>query len=772
VSSTRAGAKPLPLRTINRLEEGDTLSYQPVLRPREERKGEVDMVLVPAEGVTASEHLLVLDAKPAGEPQQWTVPWRVGIVAFVYGPQGLSVRKVRGFLSHDTDAVGELADYAEKTSKTEALLAELATPNASAENFQAALQGFSSQYGLNVQLGRNTTTDQQTLQLFQALNPAVANYDPLAPQPAASTQQTAILATSVAELFFGSPVGLAAGGTALLLNLRSLAFPNSQFRSSYSQPMPNDALGLCGKTGSVPARTRVAYLWATRVPNAGPPALHIGKENSLPAGIKSPLPVTVSDAAWKVLDRARDWTLRPAKGKPLTVKVQKLGDTKKLDLDLSDVKPGQYTLEANWDWDHFEATGSVDVRALSNFESAKLLPASQDRLIVNTGKVPITIDAGDQGDFEFVTKVQIERLHDEFASPSSVPFVLPLGLRQGVQKRMDVQIDTSGLDPGEFKLVLSQADDKPHDVACNLLPPPPIVEGLPLVVNQGITQADLVLKGRRLDLLERLEIPKGSLQLDPPVPGQTERGMILRMPDDLKAGTSYALLAYVTGRSQPLTFADALRIVGPRPVINRITVGRPPDQIVPLGEDELPEGMFVSALLAVEHLQPDDAVKLNCGESRGKSVAVRVGESSPALRAQQLAPDQIFITFDTAGWPNGCVLTAAISNGSADESEPYTLGRIVLLPKIETSDFLPANDGSDFLDLTLTGEDLETIAKAGWTADQSEPVNSLPLPIGNGQKQQLQMRLPPPPGADAQLLLWLRNEDKPRPTTIHPNVSH
>jgi len=47
VSSPRGAGEPLPLRTINRLEEGDTLLYRPVLRPGEQRKGEVTMVLVP-----------------------------------------------------------------------------------------------------------------------------------------------------------------------------------------------------------------------------------------------------------------------------------------------------------------------------------------------------------------------------------------------------------------------------------------------------------------------------------------------------------------------------------------------------------------------------------------------------------------------------------------------------------------------------------------------------------------------------------------------------
>jgi hypothetical protein len=772
VVSGNTGDRPLPLRTINRLEEGETLTYKPVLRPKEVRKGEVDVVLVPAKGVTTSDKLLVLDEEAAERPEEWKVPWRVGIVAFVYGPQGLSVRKVRGFLSNDVDVVGELADYAEKTSKTEALLAALATPDVSSERLNAALQGFSSQYGLNVQLARNATTDAQAYTAFQALNPAVANYDPLAPQPSASAKQAAMLATSVGELFFGTPVGLAAGGTALLLDLRSLAFPNSEFRSSFSQAMPDDALGLCGKTGSVPPHTRVAYLWAMRVPNAGAPAIHIDKDNSLPAGEKSPLPITVSDASWKILDRARDWTLQPEKGKPVAVKVQTLGDTKKLQVDLSKVTPGKYTLHGNWDWDHFDAAGFIEVRSLSDFATARIVPASQDRLVTNSGKVTVTLDAGDKGDFEFVTKVQIERLHDEFASPSTVPFILPQGLRAGVQQKMDAQIDTSGLDPGPFKLIVSQVDGKPHDITWNLLPSPPSLENLPIVVNQGVTETDVVLKGHRLDLIQRLEAPKGSLQLDSPVAGQTERGAILRVPDDARAGSSYALLAYVEGHSEPLQFADALKIVGPRPAIIGVQVGSPPQQVVSFGQNELPAGGFDSAMIEVKNLDPDGEVRLACSQNWTKSVAAHLGGSSGGLRTQPLAPGQVFVSFDTAGWPNGCVLTATIANGDAGASAPYVIGRIVLLPEVDTFDFQPAGDGSDSLRVILTGENLETIQKAGWTADQSEPVEGLPLPIGDGRKEQLQMRVPAPPDAEAQLLLWLRTDDQPRRTTIRPIASN
>jgi len=68
------GKGALPIRTINRLEAGDTILYRPLLHGGETRRGEVTMVLVPASKTPHGEKLLVLESKPAAQPQQWKVP--------------------------------------------------------------------------------------------------------------------------------------------------------------------------------------------------------------------------------------------------------------------------------------------------------------------------------------------------------------------------------------------------------------------------------------------------------------------------------------------------------------------------------------------------------------------------------------------------------------------------------------------------------------------------------------------------------------------------
>lgn len=759
----------MPLRTINRLDEGETILYHPILRSGEARKGDISIVLVPATGVAARQKLLIFDPKPADKPQQWKVPWRVSVVAYVYGPSGLNIRKVKNFLAKDDELVAELADYAQKTEQTEALIAALSSPKSTDEVVESTLQGFSSQYGLNSRLDRTVPVDQQALALLRTLNPTVASYDPISPDSSEQFRQTAGMAASVASLFFGNPVGLAAGGAAMVMDLRALAFPDSQFRSSFSEPLANDGLGLCGKQGAAPPHTRIVYLWASRVPNARPPQISIGKANSLPRGVKSPLPVDATDSEWKVLGRARNWILRPASGKPIPIKVQNLAADKALELEISStVPPGTYSLEANWDWDRFLARGDIEVQALSGFESARLTPSSQDLLIANTGKVPVTLQGGD---FEFVTKVEIEKVNDEFASPAGAPFVLPKGLRLGLQSKMDVQIDTGNFEPGKYKLLITQVDGKKHPVLIKILPVPPRIDNLPVTVNQGATDVTFGLKGQRLDLLSRIEIAGATAILDPPSADHSQRTMKVHLTRSVAPGTEIAAKAFVEDRSQPLIFTKAIRIVGPRPAITKLTVAQLSGLDVQLEDGELPGGALLSAMMQARELRRDSVVKLSCAGRESDAVAtLHLGEHSGTLNLQQVAPGEAFLSFDSSTLFNGCMLQATITNGPEGESEPYKLGKVVRLPKID--DFELAEDGTSGGEsrVNLTGERLETIEKTGWAVDQAQPVDELPLPSGTGSQQVLSFAMQPPRDPDATFYIWLRGESKPRATKIHPKI--
>lgn len=760
----------LPFQKINHLSEGDTLLYAPILRGHEKRPGEVAIVMVPAKHPAGKQSLLVTDPKPADKPQEWKIPETISLAAFVYGPQGLSKKKVAGFLSQDDLLIAQLADYAEKTAQTEALIETLENSGSSSASVNAALTGFASQYGVSVQLDKTAPPGVQAQTLFATMNPQLATYNPLASSTAQRVGQTASLATAAATLFFGSPIGLAAGGTAMLLDLRAIAFPGTQFRSSFAQPLPETGVNLCGQRTPVPGHTRVAYIWAARIPNTPTPEIQIGKADFIPLNQKTPVPVDVPDQEWKYLQRARQWTLTPTgEHKPgIPVKILKLGNQKALEIDLEKVPiaSGSYHLNGFWDWSPFKANGEVNVRPLSDFKTARLEPVSQDKLVTKAGKVATTLEGSD---YEFVTKVEFKKVGDEFATAEPVRFILPKGLREGPQTTMDVQIDAANLDPGKYALLISQEEGRDHDVPFQVLPQNPDFQNLPILVNQGVAEQHYELKGERLNLLSKLDTPDAILTLGPGSPAGTERNVTLQLKADPQPGTTLPVQAYLADRSEPLNLPDALQITGPLPVIASSKLSVPTGGQISLLKDEFPAGYTLSAMLDVKNMVPASTLRLGCADDVGPHASLHVGEETATSGLNQLSQDQLFLSFDTAPLPAGCSLQAVIDNGRNGKSQAYTLAHIVRLPRIDSFDPVPASAGvqNGPQAYTLTGRNLELIQALGWDAANPVMIADLPMPIpGQGQMQELQPVLPVPPAPRAMLLVWLRGEKTPRATTV------
>ncbi len=769
VRSPQAGDQPLRFETINHLSEGDTLLYAPILRGKEKRPGEIALVLVPAKREKNEDPVLVTDPKPADKPQQWKMTRTISLAAFIYGPAGLSKKKVRSFLSQDELLIAQLADYADKTAQAEALVAALSNSESSSASVNAALNGFGSQYGFAVQIDKNAPVAAQAETLFATMNPQLATYNPLASSTAQRAGQTASLATSAAALFFGNPVGLAAGGTAMLLDLRAIAFPDTQFRSSFAQPLPKNGVNLCGQPGATPPHTRVAYIWATRIPNAPTPVIHIGGADFIPTTQKTPLPVNVPEPEWKYLQRAREWALVDDKQKKTPVTVLKLGNQNALEIDLTKAKlqPGDYHLTGYWDWTPFEATGDVHVLPLSDFKQAKLEPASQDQLLAKAGKLPVTLEGSD---FEFTTKVDLKQLNDEFATAEPVRFLLPKGLREGPQHHMDVQIDTHDLDPGEYALLISQQDGKNHPVPFRILPNPPKIDNLPILANQGAATQHYVLKGERLALLARLEAPGAILDLSPSA-NDGERSLTVQLRSSPQPGAMLPVKAYLENRSQPLTLPNALQITGPLPVIASSKLSLPTGMAIAVSPDEFPAGYMLTAMLDVKNIERRSVLRLGCSDDMEQTTALRIGEQTAKWNLQQLSQDQLFLAFDTTSLPAGCSLQAVIDNGRDGTSQPFTLAHIIRLPQVDgftlSADPNPNQNGTRAY--LLTGQNLEMIEKVGWDESTGVEIAGLPTPLpGPGQKQSLQVNLPDPPNANALgvLYVWLRGDKQGRVTTI------
>lgn len=756
----------LPFRTINHLSEGDTILYTPILRAHERRPGEVSLVLVPARRDRDSDPLIVTDPKPARNPQEWKVRRTISLAALVYGPSGLSKKKVKRFLAQDDLLIAQLADYAARTEQTEALLQALENANSSSASVNAALSGFASQYGLAVTLDKSAPPAAQAETLFATMNPQLASYNPLAPSPASRVGQTASLATAAAGLFFGNPIGLAAGGTAMLLDLRAIAFPDTQFRSSFAQVLPRrHGLNLCGQTGAVAPHTRIAYIWATRIPNTPRPSIQIGATNFIPEGGKTPIPVQVPPLEWKYLERARSWTLD--NGVTQTpVRVLKLGNQKALEIDLpkGKVPPGDYRLRGYWDWTPFEATGTIHVRPLGNMAEARLQPASQDRLLADSGKVAVTLTGAD---FEFTTDAELKEAGNEFAVAQPVRFLLPDGLRAGPQHHIDVQIDTAKLSPGTYNLLLSQGDHAPQAIPLKILAPPPSIDNLPILANQGAAAQHYVLQGKNLDRLDRMEAPDAVLVLGQTSSDHTQRNMTVQLKPGIKPGKVFPVTLYLRDRIEPVVLHNALQIVGPLPRIVSARLSLPKGLDISLNPGEAPAGSFLTAVLDVKNIEPRSLIRLACASEIGPHPKLHIGEQTSSYNLQQLSQDQLFLSLNTSGFPAGCSLQALIDNDGLGRSQPFTLAHLIRLPRIESFAAGATADANGMRPYTLTGYDLEMIGEAGWEADSGTNVADLPAPIpGEGQKQTLQIELPNPPGAKAPLFIWLRGETAGRATTI------
>jgi hypothetical protein len=764
----QAGDQRLPFRTINRLSEGDTLLYAPVLRGKEKRPGEIALVLVPQKREPGQEDIIVTDPKPADKPYQWKMTRTISIAALVYGPAGLNRKNVAKLLSQDEVLVAQLADYADKTAEAQQLVATLSNSESSTASVNAALNGFASQYGFAVQIDRNAPVAAQAGTVFASMNPQLAAYNPLASSTAQRVGQTASLATMAGALFFGSPVGLAAGGTAMLLDLRSIAFPDTQFRASFAQPLTGSVSGLnlCGQQGPLPPHTRVAYLWASRVPNIPAPSILIGEPSFIPTTQKTPVSVDVSEPGWKYLDRVRQWALVNDQQKTTPVPVVKLGNQKMLELDLTNLNlpPGDYGLTGLWDWTTMKATGAVHVLPVSDFNQAHLDPASQDRLLAASGNTSVRVTGSD---FEFTTKVELQKLNDEFATPEPVRFLLPKGLRQGPQDHLDVQIATQSLVPGAYELLITQQDGKRHPVEFKVLPNPPKIDNLPIIVNQGVATQHFVLKGERLGQITRLEASGAILNLSPPAPNQAERSLTAELKSSPQPGTRLTVKAYLQDRSEPLTLPNALEITGPLPVIPSAKLSLPTGLAIGIRSDEFPAGYTLNALLDVKNMERTSVLRLGCADGVGEQASLHVGGQTAHWSLQQLSPDQLFLAFDSSALPAGCSLQAVIDNPREGSSQPFTLAHILRIPKIDSFAVSQDQPHNGLRQYRLTGENLEMIQKLGWTESDPVDVSSLPMPLpGPGLKQSVELNLPDPPKPDATLWVWLRGDQQGRAATI------
>lgn len=775
------GGGPLPINSVNEVLHGQKLKYEPPSSDSKNApKGKITIILVPA-SKGKSGKIEVLKPQPANTAEEWRVPFRASIVGVVYGPHGLDVKKFNSLVEHNQNLIPQLADYAEKAATVEALVQTLSkyeqSPPAS-RDLDAVLKGFSSQYGVTLPSIQSTApADQQAAQLLHAVVPALSSYDPLAEKGSSGAlQQSAGVAAWVAALFWGStPVGLAAGGASLLQNMRTLMFPDTDFRAAFAQPTTSNNLELCTTQKQAAKRTRTAYLWVRRVPDAGPPAASLPATAHVPLNWKSEIKVTCSTRVQlRNLVRARDWRLVSDDHNtsvPVKIDVGSSADTLTLDLKKATLTPGKYKLAALWDWTPFDVAGTVEVHKFADLSTAKVMPESEDNLVQGNGTVAVKLTGPD---FEFVHKLALVRAGSQNATAKDLSFKLEKGKEGGEQHSLQTEVDTTSLDEGRYLLMLTQLNGSIQDVPLTIHPPNPKLSNLPLRANMGEKEQTLTLQGSGLDRIARITSDGAEWKLGPASKGNSElkeRKVTLQLGPKAHKGEFLRASLYVEGISKPLPVTDLVHVVGPRPKIMDVRASFPKETNVALGKDEIPAGSAVSFAIHAEHMGTSPAVTLACNhdiETR-QALTLHPGENSGTAQLDFAGSGVLFLSVDPgAVGQSGCLLNATVTDQTTGSSNPYDLGRVTRLPQITKFNLSDQKLGDALYAGTLTGRDLQMIEKTGWCPDTGYPVQGIPTPVpGSSQQQTLKIEMPwPPPSPHAPVYVWLRGENTGRLTEM------
>lgn len=769
------GGSAIPLSSVNEISPGEKLRYEPVKLPDDLKAGaRVSVILVPASD-TDAKHFKILDAEPIKNAAEWLISQTPSAIGLIFGSYGIDTKKITSLVQKHPEIVMKLTNYAEQNTRVEALVQTLSTYEKSpptGKSLQSVLQGFSTQYGLQLPaFDSKTASSQQVMGVLEAIAPAAGPQDPLL--ATGSAVKVGGLAESVAVSYFGAPVALTVGGAALFETLHASLFPSTNFRSAFAQPAASDATNLCSaKADDKETRAHIDYIWMSHIPNLDPPNVSLTADAHLPIGMSSTIAVSAATVAQLGnLTRARDWQLvSPTNAIPIPVKITTgtPNDTIALDLGKAKPMPGQYQLAADWDWTQFKVNGKVEVDALGDIAAVRLVPDSADALISGTGPVEVRLTGTD---FEFVNSVSLVQ-KGRSRKPVALDFTLPKGKGLGNEPEMQAEIDTAGLAAGTYSLAIQQVNGVTGDVPITVHPPNPELTQIPLRVNIGEPQQTITLHGKHLDRIQKIsspraewimaEIPEGAKDL-------SERAATVKLKPSAKKGDPINAEIFVNDMENPLKVESIARIAGPRPRLTLATKSFAGASGVELHDGEIPAGTAMSFALQAENVDLHPSVSLACnndGDTRRK-ISVAPGDKRDSAELDVTGRGSLFLSVDPGViGDSGCQLIAEVNEEETGTSDPFVLGEVIRLPRI--NNFMPTDEkvGNTAYAAVVTGQDLQLIEKAGWGPAISEPVQGIPTPVpGNPQEQTLKIAIPwPPPSPRAPLYVWLRGENEPRQT--------
>ena len=731
---------------MNVIPAGSKLIYEPLQMPADLKKGgRIAVVIVPADAEQrAAAGASVLEAHDANVSGEWTIPYRVGVLLGVFGPQGLDEKRLTNLVTKDEDLLDDLARFAQQTVELESSLEQL---NALDEEDVDEDPSRPS---------RATPVEQALFTLTRALNPSSAFINPLG---GGKSIGPVTRPTWAASTFFDNAGGLFPGSGALGM-VRQWLMPDSEFRAVYAETAEVDGLTFCTQKQLTKSKNRIVYMWGYKPVNTGAPRISLPQATYLPAGARSTFTMRIAAPDdWGLTVNVHDWVLAgSAKEVPIRVRPVARG-WMEIDLRKAVIDAGAYKLKGKWDWDTVQVDGDLRVSPLGDMKQARVAADSQLRLVESGGMIPVELEGTD---FQFVEHVTLKRAGALGAANRELEFRLPAGWRAGPQGKLELEIDGSRYLAGDYLLAIQQSGGSTQDVPMRILPPLPRISGLPLRLNSGESRQQIRLRGSGLDRIQGFEADGMKFELGAGT--DTERDVTVLLASTSTAGLRLPAAYRLAGLSMPIRLPLAFQVAGPKPRLVSATAGATDDPGVAMREGEVLAGAVASFTLKVENADAPALLSVECAEA-GKQIQplkIRLGERRADAKLGAIGPAAWFATFDPgAVGQSGCTLSATIETDAAGRSAAaVALGKVVRLPRLDSLAWTDEKAQGGYM-AVLQGADLETIERAGWDAQNGVAVAAVPKM--SGEKQSLRVTLPwPPPSPLAPLQIWLRGEPSAR----------
>jgi len=307
-----------------------------------------------------------------------------------------------------------------------------------------------------------------------------------------------------------------------------------------------------------------------------------------------------------------------------------------------------------------------------------------------------------------------------------------------------------------------------------ILPPNPKIFNLPIRLNLEETHETIYMQGTGMERIEEASSAAGAItgaqESHAPQPQGWSGEIVLKA--GLVEGQRFPLLLKVKGLDNPITVPDAIEIVGPRPAIVSVQKSLTGVLGIGIGDGELPAGTATGLVLTVNHLHDGARPRLELGCESGElrqPLMLSAGEESGKTSLAFAGPGALYLSVDpgVVGYP-GCRLEAMVILDPEGRSDPFALGRVIRIPRLDKFTLTAEKIGDSSYFGILEGRDLDVIERVGWDAQNGVQTNSIPTPVpGDTSYQTLRVVLPwPAPGPHAPLYVWLRGEQTGRKTAV------